>query len=77
MLVSLQLGVFIPLLFDWQRKCHHTPLNKVGLKYLLSPHNLFAVYLIDAGDLKHLVYQLNFRQGLSNHFVNPRLGSEQ
>ena len=33
-----------PLLFDWQRKCHHTPQNKVDLKYLLSPHNLIAVY---------------------------------
>ena len=87
-----------PLLFDWQRKCHHTPQNKVDLKYLLSPHNLIAVYscikgttlsfhreadneineyLIDAGDLNHLVYQLTFRQGLSNHFVNPRLDSEQ
>ena len=34
-------------------------------------------HLIDAGDLKHLVYQLTFRQGLSNHFVNLRLDSEQ
>ena len=34
-------------------------------------------YLIGAGDLKHLVYQLTFSQGLSNHFVNPRLDSEQ
>ena len=42
MLVSLQLGISIPLLFDWQRKCHHTPQNKGDLKYLLSP--LIAVY---------------------------------
>ena len=34
-------------------------------------------YLNDAGDLNHLVYQLTFRQGLLNYFVNPRLDSEQ
>ena len=34
-------------------------------------------YLIDAGDLKHLVYQLTFGRGLSNHFASPRLDSEQ
>ena len=33
-----------PLLFDWQRKCHHTPWNKVNLKYLPSSDNLIAVY---------------------------------
>ena len=32
------------LLFDWQRKCHQTPKNKIDLKYLPSPHNLIAVY---------------------------------
>ena len=31
----------------------------------------------NAGVLKHLVYQLAFTQGLSTHFVNPRLDSEQ
>ena len=96
MLVSLQLGFFNPLLFDWRRNCHNTPQNKIDLKYLLSPHNLIAVYscikgttpsfdrdadneineyLIDASDLKHLVYQLTFRLELSSHFVNPRLDS--
>ena len=30
-------------------------------------------YLIDAGDWKHMVYQPTFKQGLSNHFVNPGL----
>ena len=33
-------------------------------------------YLIDAGDLKQFVYQLKFRQGILNHFVDPRLDSE-
>ena len=83
-----------PLLFDWQRKRHNTPQKKVDLKYLLSPHNLIAVYscikgttlsfhreadneikeyLIDAGDLNHLFYQLIFRQGLTNHLSTPAL----
>ena len=34
-------------------------------------------YLNDAGDLNHFVFQLTFRQGLLNYFVNPRLDSEQ
>ena len=100
MLVSLQLGISIYIVI-WlaNEKCHHTPQNKVDLKYLLlSSHNAIAVYscidrtpqglereadneineyLIDEGDLNHLVYQLTFRQGLLNHFVNPRLDSEQ
>ena len=33
-----------PLLFDWQRKCHHTQWNKVDLKYLPSSENLIDVY---------------------------------
>ena len=30
-------------------------------------------YLIEAGDLKQLVYQLKFNQGVLNHLFNPRL----
>ena len=36
------------------------------LRFHREAGNEINEYLIDAGDLNHLVYQLTFRQGLSN-----------
>ena len=57
------------------------PYNSASREQPLSIHkeadNEINKYLVDAGYLTHLVYQLTFRQGLSSHFINPRLDSKQ
>ena len=74
------------LLFDWQRKCHHTLWNKVGLKY----HNLIAAYSCIEGttfasagmqtnEINTGIYLIDaggLKQGVLNNLVNPRLDSE-
>ena len=85
MLVSLQFDVPSTLLFGCQRKCHHTPQDKVfalshnsivvysciegtTLRFRRDADNEINEYLIDAGALDQLVYELKLRQGVLNHF---------